>query len=146
MGATGRAWGKAVKLSLTALHLYTLIIAHCRQKKRRKSYTSFLHNILHNKLHNFDTARTGRKDKTMRNRNVKAVIDGVKVNPYYDIDLNDVNAILEYSKREKKETYTEINPANLVVYSFLYGYAMGQRATTAEQRRTARGVSHDKCN
>lgn len=82
----------------------------------------------------------------MKTRNVKAIIDGVKVSPYYDINLEEIQMIIEYSKTGKEETYETLSPCNLVVFGFLYGYEMGQRATTAEQRRTAKGVSHDKSN
>lgn len=99
-------------------------------KETGKMLHKFLHNILHNKLHNFDTARTGRKDKAMKKRNTVAIIEGTKVSPYYDIDFTDIAEILEISKGN----------ANLAVaHAFIYGYAMGQRATTAEQRRTAKG-------
>lgn len=99
-------------------------------KEKAEKLHNFLHNILHNKLHNFDTARTGRKDKAMKKRNTVTIIEGTKVSPYYDIDLADIAEILEISKG---------NENLAVAHAFIYGYAMGQRATTAEQRRTAKG-------
>lgn len=71
----------------------------------------------------------------MKTRNVKAIIDGVKVSPYYDINLEEMKMIMEYSKTGNEETYETLSPCNLVLFSFLYGYAMGHRAAIAESRK-----------
>ena len=68
-------------------------------------------------------------------RNVKAIIDGVKVSPYYDINTEEIKMIIEYSKTGKEELYETLSPCNLVVFGFLYGYEMGHRAAIAESRK-----------
>ena len=73
----------------------------------------------------------------MKTRNVKAIIDGVQVSPYYDINLEEIKLIMEYSKTGKEGTYETLSPCNLVVFGFLYGYEIGHRAAIAENRKGA---------
>ena len=74
----------------------------------------------------------------MKTRNVKAIIDGVQVSPYYDINLEEMMLIMDMARPKKEGTFDTISLADLVAFAFRYGYAMGHRAAIAESRKGAK--------
>ena len=53
------------------------------------------------------------------------------IHPSYDLKLDEIRQIINIVENGRA--------AEGIALAFQYGYAMGQRATSAEQRRTARG-------
>ena len=70
----------------------------------------------------------------MKTRNVKAIIDGVQVSPYYDINLEEMRLLMDMARKEDSPFET-LSPSQLVADTFRYGYAMGHKAAIAESRK-----------
>ena len=69
-------------------------------------------------------------------RNIKKLLDGVKVNPNYDLDLREVDEIRELSIAEAGDPIH--CQFTILKNAFAVGYAVGQRAAKAEERRNRR--------
>lgn len=66
-------------------------------------------------------------------RNIKKLLDGVKVNNRYDLDLRELDEIMELSIAEAGDP-TRCQFA-LLSNAFKVGYAIGQRAARAEDKQ-----------
>ncbi len=71
----------------------------------------------------------------MKKRNTVAIIEGTNVSRYYDINIADIAEILENSKGDA---------CLAVAHAFIYGYAMGQRATTKATGSHTKGETAKK--
>lgn len=64
----------------------------------------------------------------MSRRNIDKAIEKLKVNPYYELTLSEIQQL-----REEAQGDTIF----LVIKAFKYGYAMGRKATLSEIKKQA---------
>ena len=71
----------------------------------------------------------------MTKRNIVKTAEKVEgnINPHYDLRLDEMRQLINIVENGRA--------AEGIALAFRYGYAMGQQATYAEQRRIAKGVT-----
>ena len=69
-------------------------------------------------------------------RNMQRVIDEVEVSTYYDLTLDEVRKLMDMGMKGPDGLYEAITS------SFVYGYAMGQRARNKEMCQEEMGAVH----